>query len=161
MSILEKELDFISRDKLDSVATSIVDRLQLQNAFIYNLNDVKRGHIFPSKTEDVVANSKKNITLTMDDILLVEKYNGVIPNLYIESFYIDLVKWYFRVIGNDENNAAEIYSEEYIGNILSSLPTDVNNPTANMKCPKKSIRDSIDVICNVIPLYRNFHYNKI
>lgn len=100
-----------------------------------------------------------NLELSLDDILLVEKYNGTVPALFFDPIYAHVLKCYFKLLGKDNNNTFEISDEEYMNNVLSSDKSSTEVTSIFLMSgdnPVEFIRQAINYVCDAIPLYRTF-----
>lgn len=149
---MKEELDYITESKLEVIATKIADKLKFQKAGYLNSNDLLNNTSFAP-----FIPMKYDINLKIDDILLVEKYNGIVPALFIDPFFIDLLKLYYKLLGKDECNTIEISRDEYINKILASNPESADTKVIKLtKCPSEYIRKAINCICDALPLYLTF-----
>ena len=102
-----------------------------------------------------------DVDLSYDDILIVERHNGKmkgnIKAAYLDTLYIEVLKKYYALLGVKQANTLSISDEEYICDVLSkNQDKDEAVYISHLQNPVDLIQVGINMICAVMPFYREF-----
>lgn len=112
-------------------------------------------------------NHVQKTTINMNDVELVEKYNGIAKCYFMDPFFTHYLKKYLSLLDGNEWDPYEISDKEYIKTVLDK---NKENPeaqvTLRIKTPIDTIAEAIERVRKAAPLYRELEadgvnpYNK-
>lgn len=89
---------------------------------------------------------------------LIEEYNRMFYDLWLEPLYINVCQSYFHLLEGTEYNVSEISDTLYIKSILEKNRSSKEaKGLIHLNNPVKYIQDSLKHISEVIPSYKSYH----